>query len=191
MMLALRGEEEAGIPWRGEHKLRTFPNKETELKDAEEGNRVMEEPVRTDEVLVSNDLEASSPWRVEHSWWCWHDGAEEWMDEVEGSLSMAEHMRALGCPCGWVPEPAARVEYSLEELDCSSGDWVIGRTLQGGGSSEPGNGSPEPWPALVHDRLELGAAWWNSWVGGRSLGQGCRHEVEAEGDLVKLPRQQT
>ena len=170
--------------------MKTFPNKETELKDAEEGNHVMEEPVRTDEVLVSIDLEASSPWRVEHSWWCWHDGAEGWMDEVEGSLSMAGHMMAWGCPCGWVPEPAVRVECSLVALGCS-GDLVIGKTLPGEGSSELGNGSPEPWPASVHDRLELVAAWWNSWVGGKSLGQGCRNEVEAEGDLVKLLQQQT
>ena len=83
-----------------------------------------------------------------------------------------------------------KAEYSLEELGSSLVS-VIGRTLQGGGSSELGNGSPEPWPALVHDRLELAAAWWNSWVGGRSLGPGCRNEVGAEGDLVKLRRQQT
>ena len=83
-----------------------------------------------------------------------------------------------------------RVEYSLEELG-NSVDSVIGRTLQGGGSSEPGIGSPEPWPASVHDRLDLVAAWWNSWVGGKSLGRGCRNEVEAEGDLVKQLQQQT
>ena len=139
---------------------------------------------------MSNDSEEDSPWRVGHSWWYWHDAVEGWMGEVEDIPSMAGHTTALECPCGWVLEPAARVEYSLEEMG-SSVDLVIGRTLQGGGSFEPGNGSPEPWPASVHDRLELAAAWWNSWVGGKSLGQGCRNEVEAEGDLVKLLRQQT
>ena len=170
--------------------LRTFPNKGTEWTDAEEGNRVMEEPVRRDEASVSNDSEEDSPWRVEHSWWCWHDGVEGWMGEVEGSLSMAGHTTVSEFPCGWVPEPAVRVEYSLEELG-NSVDSVIGRTLQGGGSSEPGIGSPEPWPASVHDRLDLVAAWWNSWVGGRSLGPGCRNEVGVEEALVKLRPQQT
>ena len=80
--------------------MRTFPNKGTEWMDAEEGNRVMEEPVRRDEALVSNDSEEDSPWRVEHSWWCWHDGVEGWMGEVEGSLSRAGHTMALECPCG-------------------------------------------------------------------------------------------
>ena len=170
--------------------MRTFPNKGAEWTDAEEGNRGMEEPVRRDEASVSNDSEEDSPWRVEHSWWCWHDGVEGWMGGVEGSLSMAGHTTVLEFPCGWVPEPAVRVEYSLEELG-NSVDSVIGRTLQGGGSSEPGIGSPEPWPALVHDRLDLVAAWWNSWVGGRSLGPGCRNEVGVEEALVKLRRQQT
>ena len=112
------------------------------------------------------------------------------MGEVEDSLSMAAHMMALECPCGWVPEPALRVEYSLEEQGCSV-VWAIGRTLQEGGSSEPEHGSPEPWPALVHDRLELVAAWWNSWVGDRSLGQGCTDEVGAEEALLKLRPRQT
>ena len=97
----------------------------------------MEVPVRTDEVLVSIDLEVSSPWRVEHSWWCWHDGAEGWMDEVEGSLSMAGHMMAWGCPCGWVPEQAVRAEYIPEKLGCRRA-LVVGRTLQGEDSSVPG-----------------------------------------------------
>lgn len=96
-----------------------------------------------DEASVSNDLEVDSPWRVEHSWWYWHDGVEGWMGEVEDSLLMAGHTTALVYPCGWVPEPAVRVEYSLEELG-NSADSVIGRTLQGGGSSEPGIGSPKP-----------------------------------------------
>ena len=83
-----------------------------------------------------------------------------------------------------------RVEYSLE-VRGNSVALVIGRTLQAGGSSGLGNGSPEPWPASEHDRLELVAAWWNSWVGGRSLGPGCRNEVGVEEALVKLRRQQT
>ena len=56
--------------------LRTFPNEGTEWKAAEEGNHVMEEPVRRDEAWVSNDSEADNPWRVEHSWWYWHDEVE-------------------------------------------------------------------------------------------------------------------
>ena len=47
--------------------MRTFPNEEPGWKGAEEGNRVMEEPVRRDEAWVSNDSEADIPWRVEHN----------------------------------------------------------------------------------------------------------------------------
>ena len=159
-------EEEEGIPLKEEHTSRTFLNKGPEWKVAEEGNHVKEEPVRMDEASVWNDSEEDSPWRVEHSLWYWHDGVEAWMGEVEDSLSLAGYTTVLECPCGSVPEPAVRVEYSLE-VRGNSVALVIGRTLQAGGSSGLGNGSPEPWPASEHDRLELVAAWWNSWVGGR------------------------
>ena len=49
-MLASRDEEGAGTPSREEHMSTTFPSKGTEWKDAEEGNRVMEEPKWRDEV---------------------------------------------------------------------------------------------------------------------------------------------
>ena len=49
-MLALRDEEGADTPSREEHMSTTFPSKGTEWKDAEEGNRVMEEPKWRDEV---------------------------------------------------------------------------------------------------------------------------------------------
>ena len=49
-MLASRDEEGAGTPSREEHMLTTLPSKGTEWKDAEEGNRVMEEPKWRDEV---------------------------------------------------------------------------------------------------------------------------------------------
>ena len=112
------------------------------------------------------------------------------MGEAVGSLSMAGHMMALECPCGWVQEPALRVEYSLEELGCSV-VLAIGKTLQGEDSFELEHGSPKLWPASVHDRLQLVAAWWNSWAGGRLLEQGCKDEGAAEGAPLRLRPQQT
>ena len=57
-----KDEEGASIPWTEERKLRTSLNVELAWKrDEEEGSHVMEEPMRTDEAWVLNDLVANIP----------------------------------------------------------------------------------------------------------------------------------
>ena len=158
-----KDEEGASIPWTEERKLRTSLNVGSAWRtDGEEGSHVMEEPVRTGEAWVLNDLVANIPWMAEHSWLCSHDGAVAWRDGVEDSPLMVGRTMALAFPCGSDQGPAGRVGCSLEKL--VSG---IGKTWQGGDSFELEIGSPEPWLALVRGTPELVGAWWSSWGAGR------------------------
>ena len=96
-----KDEEGASIPWTEERKLRTSLNVESAWRrDEEEGSHVMEEPMRTDEAWVLNDLVANIPWMAEHSWLCSYDEAVVWRDGAGDSPLMAGRTMALAFPCG-------------------------------------------------------------------------------------------